>query len=93
MRKIACIVGLLALRRIIAEGSSNYAEDFKMYDLDKNGLIDPQEIRTVYGMDGSLSEEELHAFWTAVDPKNKGSFNLEDFINYAMRHSQTSDEI
>jgi hypothetical protein len=44
-------------------------------------------------MDGSLSEGELHAFWTAVDPKNKGSFNLEDFINYAMRHSQTSDEI
>jgi Ca2+-binding EF-hand superfamily protein len=73
--------------------SSNYVKDFEMYDLDKNRLIDPQEVRTVYGMDGSLSEEELHAFWSAVDPKNQGFFNLEDFISYAVRHAaQDSDE-
>lgn len=93
MRKFILIGGGFCVGSIWANGGqANYVKDFQAYDLDKNGLIDPQEVRTVYGMDGSLSEEELHSFWAAVDPNSQGFFNLEDFVDYAVRHSQISED-
>ncbi len=65
---------------------SHFIEDFKTYDLDKNGLIDPQEIRTVYH--GTLMEEDLKSFWDAVDVKNNGFFTLEEYIEYALKHQE-----
>jgi Ca2+-binding EF-hand superfamily protein len=65
---------------------SHFIEDFKTYDLDKNGLIDPQEIRTVYH--GTLKEEDLKSFWDAVDVNNNGFFTLEEYIEYALKHQE-----
>ena len=62
---------------------AHYIEDFNSYDLDKNGLIDPQEIRTVYH--GTLLEEDLKAFWDAVDVDNEGFFDLEKYVDYALK--------
>lgn len=69
---------------------SSYVEDFTAYDLDGNGLIDPQEIRTVYGSSGDLTEDDFFLFWISVDPRGKGSFNLEDFISYALKQEAAS---
>ena len=62
---------------------AHYIEDFNSYDLDKNGLIDPQEIRTVYH--GTLLEEDLKAFWDAVDVDNNGYFDLKKYVDYALK--------
>ncbi len=62
---------------------AHYIEDFNSYDLDKNGLIDPQEIRTVYH--GTLLEEDLKAFWDAVDVDNNGFFDLKKYVDYALK--------
>ena len=62
---------------------AHYIEDFNSYDLDKNGLIDPQEIRTVYH--GTLLEEDLKAFWDAVDVDNDGYFDLKKYVDYALK--------
>ena len=70
------------------EKHASYKEDFKAYDLDGNGLIDPQEIRTVYGNSGDLTESDFYAFWAAVDLKHRGYFTLEDFVNYAIKQDK-----
>ena len=84
------VASLLVACATAADKHSSYAEDFKAYDLDGNGLIDPQEIRTVYGSSGELTEDDFFLFWIAVDPRGKGSFNLDDFISYAIKQDASS---
>ena len=76
---------ILGIPSIITGSSENaqYLEDFNSYDLDKNGLIDPQEIRTVYH--GTLVEADLKSFWDAVDSKMNGFFTLQEYIDYALK--------
>jgi Ca2+-binding EF-hand superfamily protein len=68
---------------------AEYVKDFNRYDLDGNKRIDPQEIRTVYGPGGDLTEADLHEFFSAVDLKNRGAFTLAEFIDYAIRHDKS----
>ncbi len=62
-----------------------FADDYKKFDMNGDGLIDPQELRTAYG--GSLNEEDLHDFWSAVDVKGRGVFTLAEYMDYALRQS------
>ena len=78
MKRIWLLIGAT-----VANDHNEYLEDFKSYDLDKNGLIDPQELRTVYH--GTLMEEDLQAFWSAIDTKKQGFFTLEEYIDYALK--------
>jgi Ca2+-binding EF-hand superfamily protein len=84
-------IGLIALGVFLASAAENaeYVKDFDRYDLDGNKLIDPQEIRSVYGPNGELSESDLHEFFAAVDVKNRGAFTLSEFIDYAIRHDRS----
>jgi len=80
---VAAVLVSFAVGKVDTEQHAHYIEDFKTYDLDKNGLIDPQEIRTVYH--GSLMEEDLKSFWDSVDVKNNGYFDLNEYIEYALK--------
>lgn len=70
--------------------SLGHADEYSKFDLNGDGLIDPQEIRTAYS--GSLSEEDLHDFWSSVDPKGRGVFTLEEYVDFVVRQDSSNSE-
>jgi len=62
-----------------------FRQDFKDFDLDSNGNIDPQEIRAQFK--GDLDNEELFTFITDVDTDHDGLVKLQEYINYASQLS------
>ena len=66
---------LLAIGYLAVTVVESTEVDFKKFDLNGDGLIDPQEVRTVYR--GELSQEDMHDFWNAVDTNGAGAFNKE----------------
>jgi hypothetical protein len=78
-------LGVLSLS-VVGKGADEI--DFAKFDLNGDGLIDPQEIRTVYK--GKLSEEDMLDFWSAVDPTGTGAFTKAQYVDYAIRlqHSE-----
>ena len=72
---------IVLLPAILAK--EDYMQTFKKLDLRKDGFLDPQELRTVYG--SSLSEEDLHSLWQAIDVKHKGFIDIEEYIDYNLK--------
>jgi Ca2+-binding EF-hand superfamily protein len=68
--------------KISEEKKEQLIQDFNRYDLNRDGRIDPQEIRTLYGQ--QLSQDELQSFFNAVDKLQQGTFDLDDYIQYAL---------
>ena len=64
--------------------AEEYAAEFKKYDLNEDGKIDFQELRTV-NIGQNLSEKELKEFGDAIDSEQKGFFTLQQYIAYALR--------
>ena len=81
-RRVLTVSALLSV-------SLGHEMDFKKFDLNGDGWIDPQELRTELG--NSFSEEDLHEFWLAVDRTSRGMFNLAEYVDYAVRQSDVSD--
>jgi Ca2+-binding EF-hand superfamily protein len=67
-----------------------HADEYAKFDLNGDGLIDPQEVRTVYG--NTLSEEDLHDFWSSVDPKGRGVFTLEEYVDFVVRQGSVGSQ-
>jgi Ca2+-binding EF-hand superfamily protein len=82
IRKVLVLLCLVSV-------SVSHEMDFKKFDLNGDGWIDPQELRTELG--DSLSEQDLHEFWLAVDRTSRGMFNLAEYVDYAVRQSDLSD--
>ncbi len=75
--------GVFAVSGLLGTVAADEGFDFDKFDYDKNGLIDPQEVRTYYK--GKLSEDDLLNFWSAVDPTGNGVFTKEQYVDYAVR--------
>ncbi|KAF4662393.1 hypothetical protein FOZ61_002531 [Perkinsus olseni] len=62
--------------------TSEYEKDFDEFDQDGDGLIDAQEIRSVYT--GTLRPQDLDAFVRKVDVNQDGLITYPEYIDYAM---------
>jgi Ca2+-binding EF-hand superfamily protein len=68
--------------------ASDPGKEFDSYDTDKNGLLDAQELRTAFK---DFTEDQLHAFWAAVDKSQRGYFNKTEYIDFALGQAENSE--
>ncbi|EER19516.1 Polcalcin Nic t, putative [Perkinsus marinus ATCC 50983] len=61
---------------------TEYEKDFHEFDQDADGVIDAQEIRSLYT--GDLRPQELDAFIREVDVNQDGLITYPEYIDYAM---------
>mmetsp|Transcript_52030 Transcript_52030/g.114180 ORF Transcript_52030/g.114180 Transcript_52030/m.114180 type:complete len:88 (-) Transcript_52030:92-355(-) len=61
---------------------AEYKQDFVDFDLNKDDLIDAQEIRTQF--QGDLDPKELHQFFIDCDKDDSGTVTLQEYIDYAI---------
>eukprot|EP00930_Biecheleria_cincta_P097577 TRINITY_DN89282_c0_g1_i1.p3 TRINITY_DN89282_c0_g1~~TRINITY_DN89282_c0_g1_i1.p3 ORF type:complete len:113 (+),score=30.00 TRINITY_DN89282_c0_g1_i1:38-376(+) len=61
---------------------NEFTQDFLDFDLNKDNLIDAQEVRAQFK--GELDQKELHQFFLDVDKDLSGTITLEEYIDYAV---------
>mmetsp|Transcript_95160 Transcript_95160/g.274011 ORF Transcript_95160/g.274011 Transcript_95160/m.274011 type:complete len:118 (-) Transcript_95160:312-665(-) len=62
--------------------TSEWKQDFFEFDMNKDSLIDAQEVRANFH--GELDPRELHKFFIDVDKDNTGTLTLQEYIDYAV---------
>ncbi|KAF4718326.1 hypothetical protein FOZ63_015733 [Perkinsus olseni] len=83
---LSCIVSLLAsfvhgtVRDIDAETMGRFDDQMKEMDLDGNGRVDAQEIRSIF-LD--MSDSFVDRFMRNIDQDQDGSFSRDEYFDYA----------
>ena len=80
---------------IMENGGSKYnieesaRRDFDEFDVNKDGQLDPLEIRTRFK--GYLNERDLFFFFDASDKDHSGTVSWDEYLGYIKNTSETAD--
>ncbi|KAF4689233.1 hypothetical protein FOZ60_001925 [Perkinsus olseni] len=83
---LSCIASLLVssvhgtVRDIDAETMGRFDDQMKEMDLDGNGRVDAQEIRSIF-LD--MSDSFVDRFMRNIDQDQDGSFSRDEYFDYA----------
>jgi Ca2+-binding EF-hand superfamily protein len=77
------MVPLLAFVSDAAPSIDEHRQDFATYDANKDGFIDPSEVRALY--DG-IKSWDLSAYFVAVDANENGLIDLDEFLAANEKH-------
>ena len=68
---------------------------FRMYDIDKNGVVDKNEMKTVMGtieeMMGYKGESRADKVFDQIDVDKNGKITVNEFITACMQNSQINN--
>ena len=63
------------------KAEEEFRQDFTDFDLNKDNMVDVQEVRSHFK--NEVSEEELAQFWVDVDADNSGTLTWPEYREYA----------
>ena len=86
------MIDLPEFMHYVLEHEKNVQVVFDSVDINKDGVIDQNELRIYMKSIGiDLSDEELAALYRRIDTDNSKSISLEEFQNYLLFCTEVSD--
>ena len=67
------------------EQRERYTKDFNIFDENKDGFIDPTEVRTTFA---NLGPQEVSSFFIAVDFNEDGLITLQEYLDGSLANEQ-----